>query len=57
MAQYDGWMAKDNDGNLWLGTFSVNKKNAKKLLFALVDGDWDGRLEFKIVKVKLVEVK
>jgi len=51
--KYDGWVAKDKFGFFWYGTFETNKKAT----MSHIKEDWQKRYEFKIVKVKFVEVK
>ena len=51
--EYDGWMAKDKYGDFWPGTFGLEKS----VVESKFEGEWSKQYEFKIVKVKFVEVK
>ena len=53
MAKYDGWIAKDKYGDFWHGSFRLNKGDTKSSIV----GEWSKQCEFKVVKVKFVEVK
>ena len=50
-----GWIAKDKDGEFWLGTFRVSEAAVKSYIKHLPK--WKHLYEFKVVKVKYVEVK
>jgi len=51
--KHDGWVAKDKYGDFWYGTFGLKKRDAE----SHIKGEWSKQYEFKIVKVKFVEVK
>ena len=53
MTKEHGWIAKDKYGDFWYGTFSLSKRGVK----TRIEGEWSKQYEFKIVKVKFVEVK
>ncbi len=53
--KYDGWMAKDKDGEFWRGTFRKSKEAVESYLETLPV--WRHLYKFEIVKVKYVEVK
>ena len=54
MRKYDAWVAKDKDGEFWLGTLGAEKHNVES---NIDNPEWKRMYKFKIVKVKLVEVK
>ena len=51
--KHDGWIAKDKYGDFWYGSFRLNKSDTK----LSIEGKWNKQYEFKVVKVKLMEVK
>jgi len=53
MAEEHGWIAKDKYGDFWYGSFSLSERGARER----IKGEWSKQYEFKIVKVKFVEVK
>ena len=52
---YDGWIAKDQDGEYWLGTLTPTKEETEAHI--LKQGEWSKKFKFQFVKVKLVEVE
>ena len=53
MAEKDGWIAKDKYGEFWLGTFGADRQAVES---HIENSEWRKEYQFKIVKVKLVEV-
>lgn len=53
--EYDGWILKDKYGDLWYGTFGATEREAKAHLRKCKQ--WQKRYSFKIIQVKLMEVK
>ncbi len=51
--KYDGWVAKDESGDYWYGTFKTTESATR----SHIKKEWEERYKFKIVKIKFVEVK
>ena len=51
--KYDGWIAKDKNGDFWYGTFGVEKEDVE----SHIKEGWSKIHKFTIVKVKFVEVE
>ena len=54
MKEYDGWIAKDKNGDYWFGTFTKTKSETQAHIGSTKIAK---KYKLKAVKVKLVEVK
>ena len=51
--KYDGWVARDKDGDFWGNTFRATKREVESYIEDMKD---DKEFELRAIKVKLVEV-
>ena len=54
MEKYDGWIVKNKWGSLLFWTFATTRREVKQKIAHV---GWRNQKDFRIIKVKFVEVK
>lgn len=51
---YNGWVARDKDGDFWGSTFGATKKAVESCIKEMKD---DKEFDLKVIKIKFIEVE